>query len=630
MPLNRKVAFINLTNHEFVTKEIPLKLRKSFLGGRGLNMYFLLNLIKKGGLDPFDADNPLIFGAGLLTGPFGSRLNVSGKSPESGYLGDSNVGGYFGAELSATGYSHLVIFGKSEKPTYLYIENEKICFKDASHLWGKTTWDTQKAIRDELKDENIKIMSIGPAGENLVRFACIITGLKNAAGRTGLGALMGSKKLKAVAVRGNKEYAIKKPKEYITLLRETNKKATETGWGEALGFFGTPLLFKNANALGFTSYKYHQLTTVGDAGKELYAENLIENYSQGMVSCYGCPIHCRHRYEVKRGEFKGIKGEGPEYASITSFGPTLGNLNLESILYLTELCNKYGVDTISGGNYLGYIFTLYEKGIISKTDIGYELNWGDHSAIERLLMDTIFRKNFGDIVAEGSFAYKKLKPEAKKYLLTIKNVSIEQTDERAAKGFAFGLGVATRGTCHMRSRASTDVVKYPRNVLSKFYGFDVGKDYKDYRGKAKMVWWHEIFNAVIDSVGICRFAGIFSSINSIGYIDIGKLLQASIDFYMTDKELSTIGERIYTIERLFLTNEGITRKDDYLPDLYYDTPIPNGPAKGEYIDRKKYNKMLDEYYLLHGWDKNGIPTEKTVERLRIKKFLEKTGDENKS
>ena len=158
-------------------------------------MYFLSNLIKKRGLDPFDANNPLIFGAGLLTGIFGSRLNVSGKSPESGYLGDSNVGGYFGAELSATGYSHLVIFGKSKKPTYLYIENEKIYFKDASHLWGKTTWDTQKAIREELKDEKIKIMSIGPAGENLVRFACIITGLKNAAGRTGLGALMGSKKL---------------------------------------------------------------------------------------------------------------------------------------------------------------------------------------------------------------------------------------------------------------------------------------------------------------------------------------------------------------------------------------------------------------------------------------------------
>jgi len=617
MPLSRKVAFINLTNQEVETKRVPLELRKRFLGGRGLNMHYLLSTIKKG-IDPFDADNPLIFGAGLLTGLFSGRLNVSSKSPESGYLGDSNVGGYFGAELADTGYSHLVITGKSKKPTYLYIENEQIYFKDASHVWGKDTLDTQTTIRNDLGDDKVRVLCIGPAGENLVRFSCIITGLKNAAGRTGLGAVMGSKKLKAVAVRGTKGYAIDKPKEYLSLLRETNKKATETGWGEALSFFGTPLLFKNANTRGFTSYKYHQLTTVGDAGKDLYAENLVENFSRGMVACYGCPIHCRHRYAIEGGRFKGTRGEGPEYASITSFGPTLGNLQLESVLYLSELCNKYGIDTISGGNYLGYIFTLYEKGIIT------------NRAIEKLLMDTVYRKNFGDVVAEGSFAFRKLKPEAKQYLLAIKNVSIEQTDERAVKAFALGLGVATRGTCHMRSRASADVVSYPRDVLSKFYGGDVGKDFKDYRGKARMVWWHELFNAVVDSVGICRFAGIFSSINAIGYIDISKLLETAIGFTITDKDLSTIGERIYTAERFFLANEGITRKDDYLPDLYYETPVPDGPCKGEYIDRKKYDAMLDEYYLLHGWKKNGIPPKKAIDRLKLKGLLKEAEDENKS
>ena len=238
---------------------------------------------------------------------------------------------------------------------------------------------------------------------NLVRFACIITGPKNAAGRTGLGALMGSKQLKAIAVRGNKPFSINDPKGYIDLLRETSAKATNSGWGKALGVYGTPILFKNANTRGWTSYRYHQKTSVGDHGKELYAENFKAKMSKGSVSCFGCPIHCRHRFEIKEGRFKGTKGEGPEYASISSMGPTLGNLNLASVVYLSELCNQYGIDTISGGNYLGYAFTLYEKGIITKEDVGYALHWGDHDAIERLLTDTVYRKGFGDIMAEGSF-----------------------------------------------------------------------------------------------------------------------------------------------------------------------------------------------------------------------------------
>jgi aldehyde:ferredoxin oxidoreductase len=298
-------------------------------------------------------------------------------------------------------------------------------------------------------------------------------------------------------------------------------------------------------------------------------------------------------------------------------GPTLGNLRLDSVVYLSELCNQYGIDTISGGNYLGYAFTLYEKGIITKKDVGYALGWGDHDAIERLLTDTAYRNGFGDIVAEGSFAVGRLPAEAAKYLLTIKNVSIEMTDERAAKALSFGLAVATRGTCHMRSRPSADVVNYPRELLSNFYGGDVGRDFRDYTGKARMVWWHELFNAVTDSVGICRLAGVFSSINAIGYLDICKLLQRSVGLEMTDDDLIALGERIYTTERLFINREGISRKDDCLPDLYYHQPIPDGPTQGEYIDKNRFETLLDDYYQLHGWNDNGIPTAETIHRLNL-------------
>lgn len=584
-------------------------------------MYYLTNSVVKG-IDPFHADNPLIFGAGLLSGVFWSRLNVSGKSPESGYLGDSNVGGYFAAELSGTGYSHLVITGKSEKPVYLYIENETVSFLDATHLWGKKTSETQSLIRNEFHDDKIMTMCIGPAGENLVRFACIITGPKNAAGRTGLGALMGSKHLKAVAVRGNKSFSIKHPKTYIKLIREARQKTCQTGWGKALSAYGTPLLFRTTNALGMLSYKYHQEAGVGDQCKPLYAENFSAALSNtGAVSCFGCPIACRHRFEIKGGRFKGTKGEGPEYASMACFGPTLGNLNLDSVVYLSELCNQYGLDTISGGNYLGYAFTLYEKNIITKKDVGYTLNWGDHDAIERLLRDTVFRKNFGDIVAEGSFAYEKLNHEAREHLLAIKNISLEQTDERVAKGLSLGLAVSTRGTCHMRSRPSVDVVGYPREFLNDFYKRDVGKNHKDYVGKARMIWWHELFNAVADSIGLCRFAGVFSSINTIGYSDISKILSAVMDFDISEERLHDLGERIYTAERMFIANEGISKKDDYLPDLYFDQPVSQGPAKGEFIDKEKFDRMLGEYYCHHGWDREGVPTQETITRLNLNDFL---------
>ncbi len=630
MPLSRKAVFIDLSKKEYNIQEIPIELRKKFLGGRGLNMYYLYTLTHKD-MGPFDPENPLIFGVGLLTGIFYGRMNISGISPESRLLGDSNIGGYFGAELASTPYSHLIIRGKSEKPVYIFIDNDKIEFKDASHLWGKDTWETQKIIKQELGDDSIRVACIGPAGENLVRFACVITGLKNAAGRTGMGALMGSKNLKAIAVRGKTPFKIVNPEKFLDDLRKTNEKAYKTGWGKALGKLGTPLLLKNANEKGFTSYKYHQFTHVKDERiKELYAESLNEKYATQMVSCFGCPIHCRHRYRVTDGVGKGCEGEGPEYATIAAWGPTLGNLNLSSVIKLNELCNKLGIDTISGGDYFGYFFKLYQDGLITEKEIGYPLDWGNHESIEKLLLDTAYRRGFGNIVAEGSFSYRMLpNPEkAKKELLQIKNISIEMTDERPVVAFAFGLAVATRGTCHMRSRASIDVVPYPRELLAEFYGGDVGKDWLDYTGKARVVWWHEIFNAVVDSIGLCRFAGVFSSINSIGYIDIAKLLETTLNLKFTDKELAILGERIYTLERLFLNRAGISRQHDYLPDLYYEQPIPDGPTKGITIDKKKYENMLDEYYELHGWTKDGIVPESTMKKLGLTQLLELEGRKN--
>jgi aldehyde:ferredoxin oxidoreductase len=617
MVLDRKVAFVNLTDRSAEIKSIPLDLRKKFLGGRGINMYYLSQSYSSK-LDPLSPENPLIFGAGLLTGTlgFGSRMSITAKSPESGHLGDANVGGDFGAELVKAGFGHLVITGKSSGPVYLFIKNGKIEIQDAQKLKTLDTVETQKKIRQELGDEKVQVMSIGLAGENEVRFASIRTGLKNSAGRTGLGAVMGSKNLKAVAVRGTLDITLSDPGKYQKYYLKQMKSLMETRWVQALGRYGTPLLFQYANAMGFLSVRNNQWTTVGDHGYALEAEAL-EPFSTGMLSCFGCPAHCRHRFSMDEGRYRGTRGEGPEYASIGSLGTKLGNLDLQNIIYATELCNRYGLDTISTGSYIAWVMELYQRGIIDQEMTEIPLNWGNGETILELLHRIAQRKGFGNILAEGPLAKKAFGENSKDYLLNIKNFPIEMTDERLPKSFALGMATSTRGACHMRSRPSLDVLGLPEDVLKKIYEGPVSSPFSAYSGKGRMVWWHELLNAVCDSLGFCRFLTVFSSPHAPQYRQFSKWIALSTGLVLTPKGLRTIGERIYTLERMMLVRDGISRKEDTLPKRYFDESIPEGPAQGEVISRDKFNEMLDEYYRLHGWDEEGIPKRETLKKLGL-------------
>lgn len=617
MVLTRKIALIQLDNETIRISSIPLDLRKNFLGGRGINMYLLSKVYSKR-LDPLSPKNPLIFGAGLLTGTlgFGSRMNITAKSPESGHLGDSNMGGEFGAELVQAGFSHLVITGKSPKPVYLLIRDGAIEFRDARSLMGLDTVETQRKIRQELGDEKIRVASIGLAGENLVRFASIHTGMKNAAGRTGMGAVMGSKNLKAVAVRGSIGITISDPKNYLKYYLGQKKRLMETKWVQALGKYGTPLLFQYSNAMGFLSVRNNQLTAIGDQGYALEAETL-EPYSTGMLSCFSCPAHCRHRLFLKEGRYRGTRGEGPEYASIGSLGTKLGNFDLENIIFAVELCNRYGMDTISTGSYIAWAMELYQRGLIDLKQTGQPLNWGDGEQILELLHQIAQRREFGNILAEGSSAKKIFGEGAKDYLLDIKNFPIEMTDERLPKSFALGMATSTRGAYHMRSRPSLDVLGLPEEVLKKIYGGPVSSQFNSYSGKGRMVWWHELFNAVSDSLGFCRFLTVFSTPHAPSYRQFSRLIRLATGLTISPKELKIAGERIYTLERMMLLREGISRKDDILPKRYFEEPIPEGPARGEVILREEFDRMLDENYHLHGWDENGVPKKETLRRLGL-------------
>jgi aldehyde:ferredoxin oxidoreductase len=320
---------------------------------------------------------------------------------------------------------------------------------------------------------------------------------------------------------------------------------------------------------------------------------------------------------MEKGKYKGTRGEGPEYASIGSLGTKLGHLDLENIIYGAHLCNLYGLDTISTGSYMAWAMELYQRGIIDERMTKIPLKWGDGKTIVELLDQIAHRRGFGDILAEGSFAREIFGEESRTYLLEVKDFPIEMTDERLPKSFALGMATSTRGACHMRSRPSIDAVGLPEAVLEKMYGGRVSERLSSYLGKARMVWWHELLNAVSDSLGICRFQSVFSSPHGLGYPHFSRLLNLATGLHFTPMEIKRTGERIYTLERLMITGEGISRSEDTLPERYFEEPIPEGPSKGEVVSREEFSRMLDEYYRLHGWDEEGIPKQKTLERLGL-------------
>ena len=597
---------------------ISKEVLKDYLGGRGLNMRLLFPFLSRPG-NPFDPASPIVMSPGLMCGipSLGARMNISARSPESGYLGDSNIGGELGAEFKASGIDSLFIVGQSNAPVYLWVHDQEVEIRDATLLWGKDTVETQIEIRKELQDDRIKVGCIGEAGENKVRFAGIRTGLKNSAGRTGMGAAMGAKRLKAVAVRGTQDIELKDPQTYLECYQKVYSNLLQRRWVKALGRWGTPLLMQYANDLGFLGVRNNQLTTFGKQGKALEAEHL-DQYSKGMVSCAGCPAHCRHRYQILTGPYAGTTGEGPEYASIGSMGSTLGNEDLESAIYATELCNRYGLDTISTGSYIAWAMELYQRKIIDDSIVGYPLHWGNQKAIIRLIHQIARREGFGEVLAEGVFASEAFGTEGSKFLLQIKNLPIEMTDERAPKSFALGMATATRGACHMRSRPSLDVIGLPETLLENLYGGKVSSSYLDYRGKGRMVWWHERLNALCDALGVCRFLSVFSSPHAPQAEQFSDLLYQAFGEKFSAEELWDIGERICTLERMILIGNGLGKPDDTLPSRYFDEPIQGGPAEGEVIDRSQFNEMLEEYYSLHGWDKRGVPQASTLRRLGLK------------
>jgi aldehyde:ferredoxin oxidoreductase len=618
----RQIAYVNLSSGEITRKKIPEKLRKLFLGGRGIDIYLLYNHIRQG-IDPLGPENVLIVSAGLLTGtpsPASARCHVAAKSPLTGLVGSTNMGGFFAPELRFAGIDHLVIQGKSEVPVYLWVKNGRIEIRDASHLWGKDTFETQRILRRELDDQEVKIMTIGLGGEKLVKYACVRTGLKNAGGRTGMGCVMGSKNLKAIAVRGTMDIQIAHPEKALENLARLNQQILSTKAAKALGTQGTMMIYGVTNNSGLIRTRNFQLNKQED-WERMAAENM-EKYSVGTQACFGCVVHCRHKWHIKDGPYAGLRGEGPEYNSQVALGNLVNAKELETVIVGSYLVDKYGIDITEVGNLTAWVMELYEKGIVDDQAAGgLDLSWdnGDKLILE-MIEKIAHREGLGDILAEGPYgAIQKFGPESEYYLMHIKGLSNIGSDERPTPALALGIATATRGSDHLRSRPATDLFHLPEEVLEKIYGGPVSSDYGSYAGKGRMVQHQESVYAVVDALGTCKFQTIFFSPHMPNVQEFAEHIKYITGMEFTPEELLETGQRITALERMFNIREGKDRKDDYLPERYYRETTKLGYAitRDKRIVLEKFDEMLDEYYTLHGWDKNGIPRTETLEKLEL-------------
>jgi len=638
MALNRKIAYIDLSTGKIETKPIPLEARRKFLGGRGLDAYLLYNNTKKG-CDPLGPGNALIVSGGLLCATLASatsRCHVMAKSPLTHMLGSTNMGGFFTPELAWAGFHHLVIKGKAKKPVYLWIHNGEIEIRDAGHLWGKTTTEAQWAIREEMDDEDIKSMVIGVAGENLVRYANVMTGIKNAGGRTGMGAVMGSKNLKAIAARGTMDIEIAHPVDALEYNKRFIDQITSAKVNQTQGNLGTPFIWGATNTWGGVrtrNFQYNQCEYADEIEPENFDE--IATKTMGpyhMTGCFGCQVHCRAQYKIPTGPYAGIYDEGPEYTSQGAFGSEPDCPRAETVLVGNHLVDQYGVDNLEIGSLISWAMELYELGIITtKETDGLDLKFGNDEALIEMIHRVCLRKGWlGDVLAEGGVpASEKIGKNSFDYLIQVKGMSNLHSDERATPGLALNIATSSRGSDHLRSRPAIDLYHLPEDVLRRIYSSPVpydgplSSDHTEYIGKPYQVMWHENCYMGVDALGICKYHTTFLGATLPNFEDWTRVIYYNTGLEFTAEELWDITERCNNLERMFNLREGLKRDDlikgDTLNHRYFDEPCRRGAPDviGAKLDRVKFKKMIDEFYEHRGWDKNGVPTPERLKQLGL-------------
>jgi aldehyde:ferredoxin oxidoreductase len=597
------LARVDLTTRQVRIDETPRDLVRKFIGGRGLNMYYLYKNLPPN-TDALAPENPLIIGTGILTGtgaPNSGRHSVTTKSPESGILGDSNIGGFLGPELRYAGIDRLLITGKADRPVFLYVEDGRVEVRDAEKYWGTNCTEGTLRLKHDL-GADVEVELIGTAGENQVRYAATRYGLKNSAGRCGTGAVWGSKNLKAIVARGNQGLPIAHREELFDKAVELRHYLQQSKVIGVMGRVGTPLLYDVSNYLGAIRTRNSQQTTFEDT---LNAEE-IHKYVDKMLGCAGCVVHCRHR--------NSLGGEGPEYTSEVLVGANIGVSDTRQVIELQNIVNELGLDVSSVGTYLAWAIELYERGMLDKDMTGgVELRFGDFDTLKQLIYDIAARRGFGATLAEGSRLAQRF-PGSQDFLIAIKGLpQSDPHDVRYLKGFALGIATSSRGADHLRSRPTLEIFDLPAEFTQQIYGQPVDPNPTSYKSKAIVVTFNETIYAVVDSVGICKFiCHGFNSPRNLGYDHFRELIYLATGLEFSKEDLVEVGRRVVDLERVINMREGMGKSDDTLPARYFDEPMTGRKTKGHHIDRAKFGEMLDEFYALHGWDKQGRPSKERL------------------
>jgi aldehyde:ferredoxin oxidoreductase len=586
-------------------EELDPGFARSYLGGNGFAAKLCYDRIPAG-IDAFDPHNLVVFCTGPVTDspiPGNSRGCMGGKSPLNGLFFDSTYGGRFPGAQRHTGFDAIVLVGAATTPVYVVVDEAGATLKSAKDLWGKRTLESAQAILSQ-EGQDADVISIGPAGEKRVRYSSLAHYWKNREGiaaRGGLASVLGSKNVKALVVRGKRkpEFAnLEALKALVLEMREPLKTGTF-----GLHTYGTPNLVKSINTMGGLGFYNNRMECSPDA-EQVGAERYREEFRLKDTTCNKCSVACGKTFEVKAGEYAGTVWKMPEYESIYALGPMCGNLDPASLIKAEELCDQFGLDTISVGVTIAFAMECAERGLLTEREIGMPLRWGDHRAIIRLIEMTARREGFGDMLAEGSARMAdKLGPEAQKLLYAVKGLEIAGHSARALKGMSIGYATGTRGGSHHDTRP---VPQYAPDF-----------DRRSPQGKAAFAVRSQDFAAVGDSLIMCRFTterggyGLFLNENYV------RMVNAATGWGLDLAELSRIGERIVNLERAFNCREGISRKDDTLPWRVQHEPIPDGPSKGMHCPPEELDRMLDEFYDLRGWTRDGIPTPERLKALGL-------------
>ena len=598
-----KALRVDLSSGSVEAEDLDWEVAAKYIGGRGYAAKLLYDALPKG-IDPLSPENVLIFATGPVTGlpaPTSGRFSISSKSPLTGTIMDSNCGGYIGVELKRAGFDAVIVEGSSPSPVYLLIRNGEAKLRPAEHLWGKLVDETQGRIRSEVGEDGLRVASIGPAGENRVRIASIMADVHRAAGRGGLGAVMGSKNLKAIAALGDGRIEPANGYAFLREVKAVNEVLSRNPLtGDTLGRYGTASLVHIINRAGILPTRNFQEGTFEEA-ESVSGEAISKGLLVRKKGCFACPIMCGRVTRI-RGAGGEVTSEGPEYETVWSLGPNCGISDIGRIALINHMCNLYGLDTISFGNAIGFLMEARERGLLELEDP--DLRWGNHEAVEKMVGLTAERKGIGELASEGvKRASERI--GGKEFAMHVKGMELPAYDPRGAKGQGLAYATSNRGGCHLRAyMIESEILSLPR-YLDPLKG----------EGKAGLVKRMQDVFAVLDSMIVCKYTtlALFKTLDYEPYF-YARLLTTATGFYFDEEEFRRAGERIYNIERLFNAREGFGRAEDALPPRLSEARMPSGPAEGQTI---AIGPMLDEYYAIRGWMPSGVPSDKKLQELGI-------------